>query len=147
MASKIFIITLSIILTIGIVSAAVYYTQFSPSSLNPEKSQVFTVNSVSMEPTILVGNKILVDKQADFSSLNINYPDSDIIVYYSPSGDSFFISRIVAKEENNGTLVYRTKGDSNMVTKYPDVPSSGEYDPWEVTEDMFFGIVIDTNYK
>jgi len=81
--------------------------------------------------------------------LNINYPDSDIIVFHEPNDpDDLIVHRIVAVDEINGTLYFRTKGDGNSRIKWPDAPSPSEYDPWEtdgvpgIREDLVVGKVI-----
>jgi signal peptidase I len=81
--------------------------------------------------------------------LNTNYPDSDIIVFHEPSDPSdLIVHRIVAVDEVNGTWYFRTKGDGNSRVKWPDTPSSSEYDPWEtngvpgVREDLVVGKVV-----
>jgi signal peptidase I len=144
---KIIIIAIAIVLTFSVVGAVVYVTQINPMiGLDTEKYQVLTFTTTTMEPTIMEGHRILVDKQVNPHDLKTDYPDSDIIVYYTPDHNSFVASRIVSVEEVDGKLVFRTKGDSNAVTKYPDMPSMSECDPWEVTEDMIFGKVVDTDY-
>ena len=149
MASKIVIVALVLALTASVAGAAIYYTQINPqNSLDTEKFQVLTFVSASMEPTIMKGNKILVDKQVNPQDLSADYPNSDIIVFYRSSNlDELIVSRIVAKEETNGKLSFRTKGDSNGPNKYPNLPSIAEFDPWNVTENLIFGKVADTNYK
>ena len=147
MISRTIIIVLATVLTISVVGATVYFTQINPAAfLDTEKYQVLTVATQSMEPTITQGNKILVDKTVNPGDLSANYPDSDIIVYYSStSKQEFIVSRIVAVEEVDGKLVFRTKGDFNP-PKYPETLSETSRDPWPVPEDLIFGKVVDTNY-
>ena len=151
LASKLIVIALALALTVSIAGAAVYYTQINPNpqpNLDTEKFQVLTFVSASMEPTIMSGNKILVDKQVNPIDLSADYPNSDIIAYYRTSEhNELIVSRIVAVEEVDGKLVFYTKGDANGGNKYPDVPIRPEFDPWTVTEDLIFGKVVDTNYK
>jgi hypothetical protein len=45
--------------------------------------------------------------------LNANYPNNDIIVYRNPNGVTTHRPRIVEKQEINGTLYFKTKGDGN----------------------------------
>jgi hypothetical protein len=101
-----------------------------------------------MEPAIMEGNQILVDKQVSPRDLNVDYPDSDIIVYFRTSErKELLVSRIVTAEEIDGKLVFYTKGDANGVNMYPEMPSRTEYDPWPVPEDLFFGKVVNTNFQ
>ena len=140
------IIALVLVLTVS-VATAVYVTQINPMiGLDAEKYQVLTFTSTTMEPTIMDGHRILVDKLVNPHDLKTDYPDSDIIVYYTPDRSRFIASRIVSVEEVNGTIVFRTKGDANSAIKYPDTPSLADCDPWEVQEDMIFGRVVDTDY-
>jgi signal peptidase I len=81
--------------------------------------------------------------------LNINYPDSDIIVFHQPGDPTdLIVHRIVAVDEVDGTLYFRTKGDGNSATKWPGTPSVNEYDPWTtdgvpgVREDLVVGKVV-----
>jgi signal peptidase I len=81
--------------------------------------------------------------------LNTNYPDSDIIVFHEPSNpNELIVHRIVAVDVVNGTWYFRTKGDGNSRTKWPDTPSPSEYDPWQtngvpgVREDLVVGKVV-----
>jgi signal peptidase I len=150
LASKLVIIVLALALTASLAGAAIYYTQTNPSQepSGSERFQVLIVTSANMEPTIMEGNKILVDKQISPRDLRDNYPNSDIIVYYKTSErNELIVSRIVAVEEVNGKLVFYTKGDANGANKYPDTPSRSEYDPWTITEDLILGRVIDTDFK
>jgi hypothetical protein len=66
-----------------------------------------------------VGDIIIIQK-VNPADLNANYPNSDIIVYDNPSGD--IVHRIVEKQEINGTLYFKTKGDGNGPTFWPNVP-------------------------
>jgi len=98
--------------------------------------------------TLHKGDLIIV-QGVDTRELNVNYPDSDIIVFHEPSDPSdLIVHRIVAVDEINGTLYFRTKGDGNSRVKWPDTPSPSEYDPWEndgvpgVREDLVVGKVV-----
>lgn len=99
--------------------------------------------------TLHVGD-LLVLQGVNPKDLNTNYPNSDIIVFHKPGGirDELIVHRIVASEEVNGTLYFRTKGDGNPSTKWPNTPLPEEYDPWArppelgVSEDLVVGRVI-----
>ena len=98
--------------------------------------------------TLHKGDLIIV-QGVNVRELNVNYPDSDIIVFHEP-GDSedLIVHRIVAVNEIDGKLYFRTKGDGNSRVKWPDTPSTTEYDPWEtdgvpgVREDLVVGKVV-----
>ena len=149
MASKTVIVILALAVTVSIAGATIYLIQ--PRPTQPPVSgqlQMLTVTSPNMEPAIMEGNQILVDKQVSPRDLNVYYPDSDIIVYFRTSErKELLVSRIVTAEEIDGKLVFYTKGDANGVNMYPEMPSRPEYDPWPVHEDLFFGKVVNTNFQ
>jgi signal peptidase I len=98
--------------------------------------------------TLHKGDLIIVQGVSP-EDLNINYPDSDIIVFHQPGDPSdLIVHRIVAVDEVDGTLYFRTKGDGNSGTKWPGTPSVNEYDPWKtngvdgVREDLVVGKVV-----
>jgi signal peptidase I len=98
--------------------------------------------------TLHKGDLIIV-QGVNPEDLNINYPDSDIIVFHQPSDpNDLIVHRIVAVDEVDGTFYFRTKGDGNSRTKWPDTPSVNEYDPWTtdgvpgVSEDLVVGKVV-----
>lgn len=98
--------------------------------------------------TLHIGDLIIV-QGVNPKELNPNYPDSDIIVFKKPSKpDELIVHRIVAVDEINGTLYFRTKGDGNSYVKWPNTPSPLEYDPWEtngipgIREDYVVGKVV-----
>jgi signal peptidase I len=72
--------------------------------------------------TLHVGD-IIVIQQVNPADLKANYPDSDVIVYRNPNGVTPIVHRIVAKQEINGTLYFKTKGDGNGPITWPDVPN------------------------
>ena len=99
--------------------------------------------SHTFERTLHIGDLIIIQgvKPAD---LNVNYPDSDIIVYYNPryptDPSKLIVHRIVDKEEINGKIYFNTKGDGNGA-KWPSPPDT--VDPWSpVSEDLVVGKVI-----
>jgi len=80
--------------------------------------------------TLHKGDLIIV-QGVNPEDLNINYPYSDIIVFHQPGDpNDLIVHRIVAVNEVDGTLYFRTKGDGNSATKWPNTPSEREYDPW-----------------
>src|SRR3989304_3011726 len=92
--------------------------------------------------TLHVGDLIIV-QGVNPADLNVNYPDSDIIVFHRPGDPSeLIVHRIVAKEEVNGIIYFRTKGDGNGI-KWPSTPQTVEYDPWgPVPQDQVVGKVV-----
>jgi signal peptidase I len=78
--------------------------------------------------TLHVGD-IIVIQQVNPADLNVNYPNSDIIVYENPTNPTAtpIVHRIVQRYEVNGTFYFQTKGDGNG-GRWPEIPSPGEYD-------------------
>jgi signal peptidase I len=98
--------------------------------------------------TLHIGDLIIV-QGVNPQDLNTNYPNSDIIVFHEPDNpNELIVHRIVAVDDVNGTLYFRTKGDGNSPVKWPNTPSPSEYDPWEtngvpgVSQDLVVGKVV-----
>jgi hypothetical protein len=86
------------------------------------------------EPTLHVGDLIVV-QGVDASNVGFEYPYSDILVFHFPQSDSYqsgslVVARVVAKEERNGIVYFRTKGDGLGVDVWPEVPTVSECDQW-----------------
>ena len=86
------------------------------------------------EPTLHVGDLVIV-QGVNCSTVRVAYPNSDILVFHSPKSDSsdsggLVITRVVAKEERNGMIYFRTKGDGVGVHTWPEIPSASECDRW-----------------
>jgi signal peptidase I len=96
--------------------------------------------------TLHIGDLIIV-QGADPTILKSDYPESDIIVFKKPADQNeLIVHRIVNKEEREGKIFFFTKGDGNSNTRWPDIPSSSEYDPWNsgngISEDLVVGKVV-----
>ena len=96
--------------------------------------------------TLHIGDLIIV-QGVNPADLSADYPNSDIIVFHKPGDpEELIVHRIVAKEERNDTLYFYTKGDGNGVDKWPNTPTSSEYDPWNdgqgVPENLVVGKVV-----
>ena len=97
--------------------------------------------------TLHIGDLIIV-QGVNPADLSDDYPNSNIIVFRKPGNpDELIVHRIVAIDEVDGKLYFRTKGDGNG-NKWPRTPQTGEYDPWSengvpgVSEDNVVGKVI-----
>ena len=150
----IWILLIVSIASIGSVIAVYVNTNYAIPNTPGKNYQVLKFVSASMEPTIKEGSYILVDTSVNASDLNSEYPNSDIIVFHIPGNPNELIAhRIVAKEEIDGVLYFRTKGDANGINKWPATPQPSEYDPWReggvpgVSEYNIVGKVVNTNYK
>ena len=93
--------------------------------------------------TLHVGD-VLIVLPVNANDLYANYPNSDIIVYHSQYyGD--IVHRIAAETTINGTRYFYTKGDGNLVNKWPNFISPLEYDAWNpspVPPDQIVGKVV-----
>ena len=67
----------------------------------------YTVLTGSMEPTLPVGSII-------YTKSNLGYNIGDIITFKNLNGTT--ITHRVAAVENNGQIIYRTRGDANRVS-------------------------------
>ncbi len=87
---------------------------------------------------------IIIIQAVNPADLNANYPNSDIIVYKNPNGVTPIVHRIVEKQEINGTLYFKTKGDGNSPIKYPAVSNYYDNIPDSrgVPQDLVEGKVI-----
>ena len=92
--------------------------------------------------TLRIGDLIII-QGVNPSSLNANYPDSDIIVYHRPSDGELIVHRIVKETVINGKLYFYTKGDGNPLVTWPSPVPDGNYDPWSpVSQDLVVGKVV-----
>jgi signal peptidase len=92
--------------------------------------------------TLHKGDMIIV-QGVNPADLNADYPNSDIIVFHKPGDpDELIVHRIVAKEERNGTLYFYTKGDGNGINKWPAIPPTSEYDPWNNGQGVPANLVV-----
>lgn len=145
---------LVILLIVGVVLGIFFGVQFALGTAVP----IRVVESGSMcvpfdglcngwshpfEQTLHVGDIIVIQK-VNPADLNANYPNSDIIVYRNPNGVTPIVHRIVEKQEINGTLYFKTKGDGNGPIMWPATPNSYDNIPNTkgVPQDLVEGKVI-----
>ena len=146
LASKKVLVALSVICFFCATFSAIIYILIISGSGN---YQLFTMSSTSMEPTIMSGEIVLIDTNINPDTLRTFYPDSDIILFKKPSDQSeLILHRIVYTIEGESVLYFYTKGDGNSATKYPDSPSAGELDPWNIgngtPESLIVGKFVDS---
>jgi signal peptidase I len=93
--------------------------------------------------TLHVGDIIIIQK-INPADLNANYPNSDTIVFKNPNGFTPIVHRIIEKQEINGTLYFKTKGDGNGPITWPEVPNYYDNipDARGVPQDLVEGKVI-----
>jgi len=89
--------------------------------------------SPSMEPTLNIGDLLIVQGVDNFEDINAEHKNGDIIVFQKPGNpNDFVVHRAVEKSTASGNIPYLiTKGDNN--------PSE---DPWKVREENLIGKVI-----
>lgn len=87
---------------------------------------------------------IIIIQAVNPADLNANYPNSDIIVYRNPNGATPIVHRIVEKQEIDGTLYFKTKGDGNGPVTWPAIPNYYDNipDTKGVPQNMIEGKVI-----
>ncbi len=66
---------------------------------------------------------IIIIQAVNPADLNANYLEIDIIVYKNPNGVTPIVYRIVSEQEINSTLYFKTEGNGNGPTLWPDVPN------------------------
>ena len=104
------------------------------SCINSDTKVVEFLNGKSMEPTISLGDVVVV-RECNIYDVKIG----DIILYYpdpkiSVSGASI-ISRVIEIKETENGIELITKGDNNAL---PNLP---------VTENQLYGVVIEVKNK
>ena len=124
-----------VMLTVFLVSAAASAVlHFKKPKSNESDRLLLLCVSESMEPTVMKGNYILVDKTVGADQIvAAPYPNGDIICYHMLYEDKLAIHRAVEKRVENGSVFFVTKGDNNAV---PDQP---------LPSDNLVGKVVDTN--
>jgi len=106
----------------------------------------FTMNSGSMEPTLNVGDILVLDKHTDPATITAALKDAevpgDILAYYDPrygkDRNHVIVHRAVEKFwHESGTWFFYTKGDASL---------GSSYDPWTpIGDDHIIGKVVDVN--
>ena len=86
------------------------------------------------EHTLHIGDLIIV-QGVNAKNVSSAYPNSDILVFHSPQADStqndaLIITRVIAKEERNGIIYFRTKSDGVGSHLWPEMPVVSKCDRW-----------------
>ena len=114
-------------------SKAILNTEYPIVPVSSSNMCVFQSNCDGLthpfEPTLHVGDLIIV-QGVDARDVRVAYPNSDILVFHSYDGGGLVITRVVAKEEGNGIVYFRTKGDGVGIHMWPEMPSVSECDRW-----------------
>jgi hypothetical protein len=85
-------------------------------------------------PTLHVGDLIVV-QGVSAKDVKVSYPNSDIVVFYAPKQDSqqvdwLIITRVMASEEKDGIIYFKTKSDGKGLHIWPEIPDASESDLW-----------------
>ena len=133
-----------------IILVAVFGFQFGIRAALRTSYPLAAVESGSMEPTLKIGDLIIVQGISNASQIKVGpNPEGDIIVFYEPGGGTktvywFFkqpdliVHRAIAEEYNSTTHMwyFETKGDANPV---PDQVAFG----WGwIPQNMIVGRVV-----
>jgi len=90
--------------------------------------------STSMQPTLNVGDYLIVQGVEDDSEIYADREMGDIIVFRKPTDpDEFIVHRVIEKtwNEQEERFNFKTKGDNNRSS-----------DPWSITVDDIIGKVV-----
>ena len=83
---------------------------------------IMVVVSESMEPTLGVGDYILVRGVEDVNSIEVG-PKGDIIVFLKPGSlNEYIVHRAIERILRDGTIYFKTKGDNNVAPDWWEVP-------------------------
>jgi len=74
---------------------------------------LLVVKSGSMEPTLMVGDVILIDENVKPEDIRTGF-NGDVIVFYKPGSDELIVHRAVARLDGG----FLTKGDANPGTDF-----------------------------
>jgi len=93
--------------------------------------------SGSMEPTLKIGDLLIIRGGLKAEDIHANPKDGDIIIFYSPNDPNGLpiVHRAIEKIQKDGKWYFVTKGDNNP---YDDYKTFG----WLVPEDYIIGKVI-----
>ena len=72
--------------------------------------------------TLHIGD-LMVIQGVNPTELNSKYPNSDIIIFRNQANNDLIVHRIISEQTINGTTYFRTKGDSNGPTIWPNIPN------------------------
>lgn len=110
---QIFKIIGNLLLAFTVVTALFFLVTLIPIEGN---IQIKTVISGSMEPAIKTGSVVVIKPKKEYSA-------GEVITFISGSG-SLTTHRIIAREEKEGVVFFRTKGDANDVSDGREISES-----------------------
>jgi hypothetical protein len=119
-------------------SKAILSTEYPILPVSSSNMCVFQSNCDGLthpfEPTLHRGDLIII-QGINAGNVSFAYPNSDILVFHSPKFDSsqndeLIITRVVARQERNGTIYFRTKTDGEGFHNWPETPDFSGCDWW-----------------
>ena len=125
-----------VLLTVCVVSIASFLVLYFLEHYyySGEKYEVYFTESFGMEPTIMRGDYVLVDKLVNVEDIIAGpYPDGDIIAFRRGRGT--IIHRAIEKELDGDRIKFTTKGDWNRFV-----------DAEPVYEENVIGEAVDVNF-
>ncbi|MEE9509310.1 MAG: signal peptidase I [Candidatus Bathyarchaeia archaeon] len=119
---------LKIAILVIVIFSAAYGVLFSLRFALGTEFPVVIVNGVSMIPTYYEGDLLVVQGVPDKNMIEVQ----EIIVFHNPySWDILIVHRVVEVRNLNEQLIFRTKGDNNVIQ-----------DHWQVREEHIVGRVL-----
>ncbi len=100
------------------------------------KRSVVYVTYGYMEPTLKIGDFLVLQNEVSASDIVAEYETGDILVYYYPGNTlgEISVSRAVEKQFSGDVWTFKTKHDSRK-----------EPSPWTLNETNIIGKVVDVN--
>jgi len=129
---------ISMLILAGLVVVGVFLFRTILVATLQTEYPLHTPISISMQPTLNVGDLLIVQKVSDFESVHADLQNGDILVFRKPDDpNEFIVHRAIEKTWNpeDGKYYFKTKGDNN---RSPDQPYSFSL----VSEDDVIGKVI-----
>lgn len=114
----------------------------------PSGDLLHEMPSASMEPTINIGDLLVIKNTTDVSEINVG-TYGDIIAFYKPkftadSEDMLIVHRAIDKITQNGVTYFKTKGDANAgFDMWSDYRGEEYSRGGMVSEKLLIGKVID----
>jgi signal peptidase I len=119
-----------LLLVVVIVYVAVYGSVFVLRIEMGVDSPIVVVDGVSMNPTYVSGDMLVIKSVPDASQLQIG----NVIIFHSPNDWNLLIVHRIVAIQTSSQLSFRTKGDNNLTNYNPD--------PFLVPAANILGVVV-----
>jgi len=118
---------------------------FHQKTIWDERYQLGRMASGSMEPALMAGDILVIDKDVDPATLNAS-TEGDIIAFYDPryekDSNHKIVHRAISKAQNNGEWYFETKGDNNFAS---DRWYGSETWDGKISERLLIGKIVEVN--